>query len=95
VPSGHGTYQGLDLELLNPADEGERTFLIEARHPEFEGALRDDEEMVVDGEPFSPALHIARTRLSPASYWPAIRPKPGRPSSGWPGSATTGTMSST
>jgi hypothetical protein len=30
VPSGHGTYQGLNLELLNPADEDERTFLMEA-----------------------------------------------------------------
>lgn len=59
VPSGHGTYQGLDLELLNPADEGERTFLIEAQHPEIEDALRSDEEMVVGGEPFSPRLHVA------------------------------------
>jgi uncharacterized protein DUF1841 len=59
VPSGHGTYEGLDLELLNPADEGELRFLIEAQHPEFEDALRDDEEMVVDREPFSPRLHIA------------------------------------
>jgi len=58
VPSGHGTYQGLDLELLNPADEDDRTFLIEAQHPDFEDALRNDEEMVVDGEPFSPRLHI-------------------------------------
>jgi hypothetical protein len=29
---GHGTYQGLDLELPDPADEDELTFLIEARH---------------------------------------------------------------
>jgi len=49
----------LDLELLNPADEGERTFLIEAQHPEIEDALRSDEEMVVGGEPFSSRLHIA------------------------------------
>ena len=58
VPSGHGTYQGLDLELLDPADEDERTFLIEAQHPEFEAALRNDEEVMVGGEPFSPRLHI-------------------------------------
>jgi len=58
VPSGHGTYQGLHLELLDPADEDERTFLIEAQHPEFEDALRNDEEVMVGGEPFSPRLHI-------------------------------------
>ncbi len=59
IPPGHGTYQGLDLELLDPADEDELTFLIEAQHTEFEDALRSDEEMIIDGEPFSPRLHIA------------------------------------
>ena len=59
IPPGHGTYQGLDLELLDPADENELTFLIEAQHTEFEDALRSDEEMIIDGEPFSPRLHIA------------------------------------
>jgi len=58
VPSGHGTYQGLDLELLDPADEDERRFLIEAQHREFEDALRNDEEVMAGGEPFSPRLHI-------------------------------------
>jgi hypothetical protein len=59
IPSGHGTYQGLDLELLDPDDENELMFLIEARHTEFEDALRSNEEVIVDGEPFSPRLHIA------------------------------------
>jgi hypothetical protein len=58
VPSGHGIYRGLDLDLLNPADEDERTFLIEAQHAEFQDALASDEEMIVSGEPFSPRLHI-------------------------------------
>jgi hypothetical protein len=58
VPPVHGTYIDLDLELLNPDDEDDLTFLMEALHPEFEDALRDDEEMVVDGEPFSPRLHV-------------------------------------
>ena len=59
IPPGHGTYHGLDLELLDPADEDELTFLIEAQHTEFEDALRSGEEMIIDGEPFSPRLHIA------------------------------------
>jgi hypothetical protein len=59
MPSGHGTYQGLDLELLDPGDENELTFLIEARHTEFEDALGSQEEVIAGGEPFSPRLHIA------------------------------------
>jgi hypothetical protein len=64
MPLGHGTYQGLHLELLDPADEGELTFLIEAQHPDFEDALRSDEEMIVNGEPFSPRLHIAMHQVA-------------------------------
>jgi hypothetical protein len=30
IPPGHGIYQGLDLELLDPADEDELPFLIAA-----------------------------------------------------------------
>jgi hypothetical protein len=59
IPPGHGTYQGLELELLDPADEDELTFLIEAQHTEFGDALRSDEEMITDGEPFNPRLHMA------------------------------------
>ena len=59
VPSGHGTYQGLDLELLNPHDEGELTFLLEAQHLELEEALESGEEILnADGEPMSPRLHV-------------------------------------
>jgi hypothetical protein len=58
VPAAHGSFQGLDLERLDPADEDERILLLEAFHPGFEDALRGDEEMVVGGEPFSPRLHI-------------------------------------
>jgi Domain of unknown function (DUF1841) len=58
-PSGHGTYRGLDLELLDPASEDELTLLIEAQHSEFEDALRDGEELIAGGEPFSPRLHVA------------------------------------
>jgi len=59
MPPAHGTDQGLDLEILDPSDEGELMFLIEAQHPEFRDALRSDKEMMVGGEPFSPRLHVA------------------------------------
>jgi hypothetical protein len=58
IPAGHGTYQELDLELLNPDDENELIMLMEARHPEFEDALERGEEMIIDGEPFNPRLHV-------------------------------------
>jgi hypothetical protein len=63
VPPGHGSYRGLDLELLDPADEDELTFLIEAMHPELADALRRGGEMSVGGEPFSPRLHVAMHQI--------------------------------
>lgn len=59
MPSGLGAYQGLDLELLDRADESELTFLIEAQHTDFEDALRGNEEVLAEGQPFRPRLHIA------------------------------------
>jgi hypothetical protein len=58
VPPGHGTYQGLDLELLDPDDEDERALLIEAQHPELEEALQRGAEVTVRGEPMNPRLHV-------------------------------------
>ena len=57
-PPGHGTYQGLDLELLDPDDEDERTFLLQAQHPELEEALQRGVEVTVRGEPMNPRLHV-------------------------------------
>jgi hypothetical protein len=39
--------------LLDPGNEDDRTFLIEARHKEFEDALASDEDLITDDEPFS------------------------------------------
>ena len=63
MPAGHGSYQGIDLELLDPGDESELTLLIEAQHPEFEDALRDNEEMLIGGEPMSPRLHVTMHQI--------------------------------
>jgi hypothetical protein len=59
VPSAHGTYQELDLELLDPGDEDERALLIEGIHPEFADALEGDEDVIIGGEPVNPRLHVA------------------------------------
>jgi Domain of unknown function (DUF1841) len=58
APSGHGSYHGLNLELLDPANEDERISLIEALHPELGKALLGEEETAARGEPFNPRLHI-------------------------------------
>jgi hypothetical protein len=59
VPAGHGTYQGLDLERLDPADEDQLMVLLEALHLELEEALERHEEILnADGEPMNPRLHI-------------------------------------
>lgn len=59
IPAAHGTYHGLDLELLDPDDEDDLTVLMEARHPELEGALESGVEVTAaDGEPFNPRLHV-------------------------------------
>ena len=60
VPPGHGTYHGLELERLDPDDEAERTFLLEAQHLELEEALEAHEEVITDsGETVNPTLHVA------------------------------------
>jgi Domain of unknown function (DUF1841) len=59
VPAAHGTYHGIDLEPLDPADEDDLGLLIEALHSELQEALRSNEEVLADDEPFSPRLHIA------------------------------------
>jgi len=53
VPSGHGTYQGLDLEQLDPRDEHQLTLLLEALH--FDGG-RDVSGL--DAESTNPRLHV-------------------------------------
>lgn len=60
IPPGHGTYRGLDLELLDPDDEHERTFLLEAQHLDWEEALERHEEITdASGETVNPTLHVA------------------------------------
>ena len=61
MPSGHGTYRGLELEFLNRADE--LMMLLEAQHAESATRSRSGEEMIVDGEPFSPRLHLAMHQI--------------------------------
>jgi hypothetical protein len=55
VPTGHGIYQGLDLERLDADDENERAFLLQAQHLEMEEALQRHEEITTEsGETVNP-----------------------------------------
>lgn len=54
------------LDLLDPEDEDERMFLLEAAHPQFWKALDTDTEVVILGEPMSPRLHIAMHSIAAA-----------------------------
>jgi hypothetical protein len=81
MPSGHGSYRGLELELLDPADEDQLMLLLEARHAELADPLDSGQEMIVDGEPFSPRLHLAMHQIvanqlladDPPQTWQAVQ----------------------
>lgn len=67
------------LRLLDPADEDELTFLIEAQHTQFEGALGSDEEMIIDGEPYGPAAPLTPNGLA---FCPRRASDPAEPGGG-------------
>jgi Domain of unknown function (DUF1841) len=59
APAAHGTYQGVNLELLDPHDEHELAFLFRAQHLEWEEAFESGQEILNDAdEPTNPRLHI-------------------------------------
>jgi len=58
-PPVGGWFDGVDLALLDPADDGDRQMLIEAEHPELAEAIADDlDEVDLDGRRVSPRLHL-------------------------------------
>jgi Domain of unknown function (DUF1841) len=63
IPSGHGSYRDVELGLLDPADEDESMLLLEALHPDLVDLLDSGDEATVDGEPFSPRLHLAMHQI--------------------------------
>jgi hypothetical protein len=59
VPPAHGVYRGMELERLDPDDEDQLTFLLEAHHPEMAEALELHEEMVTaSGDVINPTMHV-------------------------------------
>jgi hypothetical protein len=81
MPTAHGTYSDIELELLDPEDDDDLSLLLEAQHPEFADALRNHHEVIVDGERANPRLHVlmhqvvARQLLAddPPETWQTVR----------------------
>lgn len=68
-PPAEGEFDGVDLSYLDPADPDDRRILIEAEHPEFHLALRDDYDVVIGGETVNPRLHIAMHEVVANQLW--------------------------
>jgi hypothetical protein len=59
IPRGHGIYRGIDLELLDPADEDELMILLEAMHEVDPHAPGGAQGEIEDDAQFNPRLHAA------------------------------------
>lgn len=64
-----GMFRGIDLAHLDPGDPDERRILIEAEHPEYADALAADEEVLVDGQPMNPRLHVTMHEVVANQIW--------------------------
>jgi hypothetical protein len=62
VPSGHGSWREIDLELLGPADDDDLQILIEALH-ECGDLLGTGQEQVPPDQPDPMRLHVAMHQI--------------------------------
>jgi hypothetical protein len=70
LPVRAGTMRGIDLSVLDPADAGDRRFLIEAEHPELWSALeRGADEITLHGQVINPQLHVAMHEIVATQLW--------------------------
>lgn len=69
-PSQRGRFRDLDLSFLDPTDPDDRHFLILAEHPDLARAIeRGEQEVVIDGTPMNPRLHIIMHELIANQLW--------------------------
>ena len=74
VPKRSGTVKAIDLASLDPADQDDRRLSITAEHPEYREALeRGVDELIIDGHPVNPHLHIALHEVVASQLWHGAR----------------------
>ena len=70
VQTPRGTFDGLELALLDPADDDDRALLVRAEHPELAQAIeRGDQEIVVDDQAIDPTLHLTIHEIVAKQLW--------------------------
>ena len=62
VPAGHGTWNGLDLELLDPGDDDELGMLVEALH-DCQDLSWSGLEAGLSGPAGNPRLHVTMHQI--------------------------------
>ncbi len=74
-PPATGIVRGIDLALLDPSDENDRSFLIAFEHPEFEGTP-EDATVMVGRQEVDPRLHLALHEMVANQIWDANPAEP-------------------
>lgn len=70
MPPVQGSFDGVELEDLDPADEDDRRMLLLAEHPELQEAIENDEhEIELDGRRMSPQLHLVMHEVVANRIW--------------------------
>lgn len=70
VLPAEGEVDGIDLALLDPADENERRLLIGAEHPELRRALQEGRhEIRIGRDIMNPVLHITMHEIVANQLW--------------------------
>lgn len=70
MPRAHGSFDDIELDYLDPADEDDRRLLLLAEHPELREAIENDEgEIELEGHRMSPRLHLALHEVVANQIW--------------------------
>jgi hypothetical protein len=64
VPPQSGEFDGVELSLLDPDDENDRTILVLAEHPELRSAIESGRDKIHHhGRAVNPQLHLAMHQI--------------------------------
>ena len=76
APPPGASLPDIDPTLLDPGDEDDRALLVRAQHPDLARAIDEGhDEIVVDGEPMNPRLHLAIHEVVAAQLWSGEPPE--------------------